>query len=394
MADGYVRQSAANIVDGQVINASDHNAEYNAIQAAFHATTGHNHDGTSAGGAKIVTNSITDAAVTTVKIADGNVTTAKLVDNAVTTAKITDANVTTAKVADNAVTNSKMADMAVNTIKGRVTTGTGDPEDLTVTQVRTLIGAGSGNGLDADTVDTYHASTSAGSNTIVVRNSTGRSQAYGYDVIGTDSTSSGVSTINLGSTSDSLDVQLQLNSGANTSLGGGRSFNVITNAGDVTFSFGRLSPAIGLRLKNGSGSNYVTIINNSTNPQISTNAGGIQIGSYTGLIVMQGVARGTTVTLTDGATITPDFLGGNYFVVTIAGNRTLANPTNLAVGQSGSITIKQDSTGSRTLSYGAYWKFPGGTVPTLTTTANAVDKLVYTVYSTTEIHATLIKDFK
>jgi len=47
-------------------------------------------------------------------------------------------------IANNAVTNAKAADMAVNTIKGRITTGTGDPEDLTATQVRTVLNVADG----------------------------------------------------------------------------------------------------------------------------------------------------------------------------------------------------------------------------------------------------------
>lgn len=43
---GYTRQSAANIVDGLTIFAVDLNAEYNQLQSAFNATTGHTHDGT------------------------------------------------------------------------------------------------------------------------------------------------------------------------------------------------------------------------------------------------------------------------------------------------------------------------------------------------------------
>lgn len=100
--------------------------------------------------------------------------------------------------------------------------------------------------------------------------------------------------------------------------------------------------------------------------------------------------RGEITALTDGATITPDFADSNNFSVTLGGNRTLANPTNLVAGQSGCIWITQDGTGSRTLAYGSQWDFTGGTAPTLTTTAAAVDCLVYAVQSSTRITATLI----
>jgi len=96
--------------------------------------------------------------------------------------------------------------------------------------------------------------------------------------------------------------------------------------------------------------------------------------------------RGTIGTLTDGATITPDFATANNFTVTLAGNRTIANPTNLTAGQSGSIFIVQDGTGSRTAAWGSYWDFAGGTAPTLTTTASAVDRVDYVVRSATSIH--------
>lgn len=104
--------------------------------------------------------------------------------------------------------------------------------------------------------------------------------------------------------------------------------------------------------------------------------------------------RGSITALTDGATITPDFAAANNFSVTLGGNRTLANPSNLTAGQSGVIVITQDGTGSRTLAYGSYFKFAGGTAPTLTTTAAAVDVLAYYVESSTRITAKLISDVK
>jgi hypothetical protein len=104
--------------------------------------------------------------------------------------------------------------------------------------------------------------------------------------------------------------------------------------------------------------------------------------------------RGSVSALTDGATITPDFAVANNFSVTLGGNRTLANPTNLVAGQSGVIKLTQDATGGRTLAFGSYWDFAAGTAPTLTTAANAVDILAYYVDSTTNITARLIGDRK
>jgi len=51
---GYTRQDTANnIANGNVIDADDFDAEYNAVEAAFNATSGHRHDGTVGEGAAI-----------------------------------------------------------------------------------------------------------------------------------------------------------------------------------------------------------------------------------------------------------------------------------------------------------------------------------------------------
>ena len=99
-------------------------------------------------------------------------------------------------------------------------------------------------------------------------------------------------------------------------------------------------------------------------------------------------------TLTDQAIITPDFGASANFAVTLTDNRTLANPVNLVAGQSGSIFVTQDGTGSRTLSFGAKFHFVGGTAPTMTTTASAVDRVDYIVKSTDVIHAVVSLDVK
>lgn len=121
-------------------------------------------------------------------------------------------------------------------------------------------------------------------------------------------------------------------------------------------------------------------------------AGGYPLAGATIAQTFTKAQRGAITALTDGATITPDFSAANNFSVTLGGNRTLANPTNITAGQSGVIVITQDATGSRTLSYGSYFKFPNGTAPTLTTTASKVDVLAYYCESTTRISAQLLSN--
>ena len=53
MAVGYTRQSSGDIATGNTIEAAHLNDEYNKLQDAFHATSGHTHDGTTGGGTKI-----------------------------------------------------------------------------------------------------------------------------------------------------------------------------------------------------------------------------------------------------------------------------------------------------------------------------------------------------
>lgn len=102
-----------------------------------------------------------------------------------------------------------------------------------------------------------------------------------------------------------------------------------------------------------------------------------------------GSSMGGITTLTDAATVTPDFSSNNYFSLTftsgVGNSRTIANPTNLVAGQSGIIYLIQDATGGRSVSWGSYYKFPGGTAPNLTGTGNSNDAIAYSVRSSTAI---------
>ena len=112
-----------------------------------------------------------------------------------------------------------------------------------------------------------------------------------------------------------------------------------------------------------------------------------------GLVSLSGAVKSHITTLTDAASVAVDFNDANMFMVTLGGNRTLAAPSNATTGQVGSIYVIQDGTGSRTLSYNAAWRFPAGSVPVATTTASAVDLIVYNTRSATTIDAVMLNNF-
>ena len=113
-----------------------------------------------------------------------------------------------------------------------------------------------------------------------------------------------------------------------------------------------------------------------------------------GGVSLTGGAAANITALSDGSTITIDMATACHHSVTLGGNRTFAAPSNQVVGQAGSIFITQDGTGSRTASFNSAFKFVGGTAPTLTTTASAVDRIDYIILSSNVIHCAVSLDVK
>tara|TARA_R100000406_G_scaffold75178_1_gene55616 strand:- start:746 stop:1561 length:816 start_codon:yes stop_codon:yes gene_type:complete len=118
--------------------------------------------------------------------------------------------------------------------------------------------------------------------------------------------------------------------------------------------------------------------------------------TITGVKTYNAAAIAEVTTLSNAsATIAVDLSLSNNFTVTLnATTATVGAPTNAVAGQSGSIFIVQDGTGSRTLAWNNNWKFSGSTVPTLSTDANAVDRVDYICRSSTEIQAVWTGDYK
>ncbi|WP_434619174.1 hypothetical protein [Azospirillum sp. B2RO_4] len=164
----------------------------------------------------------------------------------------------------------------------------------------------------------------------------------------TDASSAGQTAMTLGSASDSLDFQLLLNSGANTTLSGARSVNLLANVGPIGFWFNRLSPALSLELSSS-------------------------------LATFGVPAKAKQASVAYAATITLNFAAQDYVIGDLTGPLTLANPSAYPVGQRGEILIHEDGTGGRTVSVGSNWFKVGK--DTVNTAAGKYSVITYWVVS-------------
>lgn len=137
-------------------------------------------------------------------------------------------------------------------------------------------------------------------------------------------------------------------------------------------------------------STQVDILGNSLKSQTGT---GKYVGDTSPTITKPNLVASSSsfATLTDAATVAVDLATSSNFNLTLGGNRTLGVPTNIVAGQAGTITVRQDITGSRTLAYAWVYVFPSGTAPTLTTGGLSMDQLNYKVnsYSTATVTMTI-----
>ena len=149
------------------------------------------------------------------------------------------------------------------------------------------------------------------------------------------------------------------------------------------------------------------ITNTLGNITIATAEGSsnIYLSTDTGKIVLDGELDGdantisnvnlkdykeTNYALTYASTITPDVANGNVQTVTLTGNVTFNAFGNPEAGQSLTLIVKQDGTGSRLLTSSMKW---AGGAKTLTTAANSVD-IISVFYDGTNYWASLGTDFK
>lgn len=116
-------------------------------------------------------------------------------------------------------------------------------------------------------------------------------------------------------------------------------------------------------------------------------------GPITGTVTAQSQTIGTSSYINSSGTCILNFGAGNNFEVVLTNTSLFGVPVNASGGQTGTIIIRQDSVGSRLLTYSGAWSFPSNTAPTLTTTASGVDLLAFYVVNPNRINTVATLNF-
>ena len=163
-------------------------------------------------------------------------------------------------------------------------------------------------------------------------------------------------------------------------VAGADDFRITANTFTALSGSGVVIPDGGLTLGSTAVSSTAAEINYNDITTLGTSAASKTLtADANGLTKITGAVLNVEDTLTDASTITWDVIASPVAKVTLGANRTLAAPsgTSPAAGQFIALTVIQDGTGSRTLTWNATYEFTEDTAPTLTTTANKGDLFIF-----------------
>ena len=163
-------------------------------------------------------------------------------------------------------------------------------------------------------------------------------------------------------------------------IAGADDFQFTANTFTAQSGSGVVIPEGGLTLGSTAISSTAAEINYNDISTLGTSAASKTLtADANGLTKITGAVLNVEDTLTDQATIAWDVIASPVAKVTLGANRTLAAPSGStpAAGQFIALTVIQDGTGSRTLTWNATYEFTEDTAPTLTTTANKGDLFIF-----------------
>tara|TARA_E500000318_G_C3559094_1_gene212541 strand:+ start:956 stop:2305 length:1350 start_codon:yes stop_codon:yes gene_type:complete len=430
MGTGYVRNDTANnIANGNVINADDLDGEFNAVEAAFNNSSGHTHDGTTSEGAPIEvlgpsqdivatasllrpkTNNTVDLGTTSLKYKDLHMAgTAAIATNATVGGTLGVTGATT--LSDTLAVTGNQTNTGNLTVNGNTTLGNAASDTVTVTAdvASNLIpsaddtydlGASGSEWKDAyidgtayiDTgsIDTANVGTLAVSGNGTITGDltvTGSITGSGSIVATTADALTTARTITIaGITAGAANFDGSDNITITTSgltLGGtavtstGAELNILDG---VTASTAELNLLDGVTASTAE-INYIDGVTSAIQTQLDakvdeTHTGDVDI---TGELVVQSYNETYQSVSSSSGTTTINCETGNVFASTLSENTTFTftNPPASGTAYGFSLKIVQDASASGyTLTWPTTIDWPNATVPTLTSTANAIDQFVF-----------------
>ena len=420
MGTGYVRADTANnISNGNVIDADDLDNEFNAVEAAFNASTGHTHDGTTSEGAPIEVIGPTQDVVATASVLRPKTT--NTVDLGTSSLKYKDAYLAGDLNLDGSITSAGAVSLGSTAITGTLSvstnttlTGTlavngnttlGDAASDTVTVNADIasslipsvddsydLGATGSEWRDAyidgtayiDTgsIDTANVGTLAVSGNGTITGNLTVDGSINATVVGT------ASTANTLTTARTITIAGITSGAANFD---GSSNITITTTGLTLSGTAVTSTGAELNLLDGVTAttaeiNYLDGVTSNIQTQLNAKLESIDISSYTGdvditgeLVVDSYNETYAAITSSSG-TATIDCEAGNVFSHTLTENTTFtfSNPPSSGTAYGFSLKIVQDASASGyTVTWPSSVDWPNGNAPTLTSTASAVDQFVF-----------------
>ena len=430
MGTGYVRNDTANnIANGNVINADDLDGEFNAVEAAFNNSSGHTHDGTTSEGAAIEvigpsqdivatasllrpkTNNAVDLGTTSLKYKDLHMAgTAAIATNATVGGTLGVTGATT--LSDTLAVTGNQTNTGNLTVNGNTTLGNAASDTVTVTadvasnlipsadntydlgasgsEWKDLYVDGTAN-IDTGSIDTANVGTLAVSGNSTLQGDltvNGSISGSGSIVATTADTLTTARTITIaGITAGAANFDGSANITITTSgltLGG----TAVTSTGaELNILDGVTASTAELNLLDGATAstaelNFVDGVTSAIQTQLDakvdeTHTGDVDI---TGELVVQSYNETYQSVSSSSNTTTINCETGNVFASTLSENTTFTftNPPANNTAYGFSLKIVQDASASGyTVTWPTTIDWPNSTVPTLTSTANAIDQFVF-----------------